>query len=372
MKIALVCDDLVQFGGAERVVKAVSEIWPDAPIYTSVASKEWLGIFQERKVKVITSFLQKLPFAPKLNRYYSPFLIHILAFQSFDFSKFDVVLSLSSRYAHFIKTKSSTKHICYMNTPGRMFWEPFDYFQTESFGYLSGLKRAGRILLQFPLSMIRVLDYVSAQQVDNFIVNSQTAKRRIDKHFHRESEIIHPFFDLKTTKHYIESPGKHFLVITRLVSWKKVEIAIQACEELGEKLVVIGEGPDLNRLKSYAGKNTEFLGYVSEQEKEKLISECKALIVTQWEDFGIAPLEAMSEGKMVIAYGRGGVLETVIPGVTGEFFYGQNKNLLVEQIKIFDSMRYNPQVCKTRAEEFSKQKFQDKIRFYVSQLDKVY
>jgi glycosyltransferase involved in cell wall biosynthesis len=362
MKLAIVCDDLIQKGGAEKIVEAMSDLFPEAPIYTSVASSEWLEKYKKKNREVKTSFLQKFPFSEKINRYYSPFLLHILAFESFDFSNFDVVLSSSSRYAHFIVTKPETKHICYMHSPGRMFWEPFDYFESEGFGILKPLKFLAGSFLKLPLSYIRMADLNASKKVDVFLANSKTSQRRIKKYYRRDSKIVYPFIDFEKFSDVKPELGNYFLIITRLSSWKKVEIAISACEKLGENLKIIGEGPDLKRLKSMSGPNTEFLGYVSEEEKIETIRNCKAVIITQKEDFGIVPLEAMACGKPVIAFGAGGALETVLQGRAGEFFEEQKPLSLEKTLLEFDADKYDSDLCKSRASDFDRKIFEEEIR----------
>lgn len=360
MKLAIVCDDLVQYGGAEKVVEAVAETFPEAPIYTAVASKEWLKRLKGRKV--ITSFFQRFPFSVKLNRYYAPFFLHSLAFESFDFSDFDVVLSLSSRYAHHVITKPQTKHICYMHSPGRMFWEPFDYFENENYGILKPIKKLAPWFLKYPLSYLRGLDYSKAQKVDKFYVNSKISKARVKKYYGRDSEIIYPFANLDLFLNIEPQQGDYYLVLTRLSPWKRVDIAVRACSNLKLPLKIIGDGPDRRRLESMAGQTCDFLGYIDEVEKAKVISGCKAVIITQKEDFGIVPLEVMACGKPVIAYGVGGSTETVLDGFTGRFFDEQTPEGLEKVLKIFNEKNYDSNICRKRAKEFSKKKFQEKLK----------
>jgi len=361
MKLAIVCDDLVQYGGAEKVFEAVAETFPEAPVYTAVASKEWLKRLKGRKVT--TSFFQKFPFSVKLNRYYAPFFLHSLAFESFDFSDFDVVLSLSSRYAHHIVTKPQTKHICYMHSPGRMFWEPFDYFEKENYGILKPIKKLAPWFLKYPLSYLRVLDYNKAQKVDKFYANSEITKARIKKYYKKDSEIIHPFANLDLFLYLEPKEGDYYLVLTRLSPWKRVDIAVQACSSLNLPLKIIGEGPDRKRLESMAaGASCEFLGYIDDEEKAKVIAGCKAIIITQKEDFGIVPLEAMACGKPVIAYGAGGSTETVLDGLTGRFFGEQTSESLEKVLKIFNERNYDSDKCKKRAREFNKERFQESLK----------
>jgi len=363
MKIAIVCDDLIQFGGQERLVLALSDIWPNAPVYSSYISKKWQKILADKDRKYVTSFMQNLPFVEVFNRNYSVFLAHILAFESFDFSEYDVVLSISSRYAHHVITKPTTKHVCYMNSPGRMFWESADYFAEEDLKKSRLTKRLFECFIAFPLNILRMLDYVAAQRVDVFIANSRTPQERIKKYYQRDSEVAYPFADLdrfKVAKTFSEAD--YFMVVTRLAQWKRVDIAVQACRRLGLKLKVVGDGPALGDLKKIADKNVEILGWLDDTAVAKLYAESLAIINTQCEDFGICPLEAMASGKPVIAYGKGGALETVLAGITGEFFAKQTPESLMEVLKQFNSSKYNPEKCRNQAEKFSRKVFEQSIK----------
>ncbi len=349
-------DDLIQFGGAEKLLLAIHDIWPDAPVYTSVVSKKWRKVCKDLNITVKSSFMQHLPFIEKLNRFYSLLLFHVLAFESFDFSQYDVVLSISARYAHGIITKPHTKHICYMNSPGRMFWEPHNYFENEKIGSWA---------VQPILSHLRLWDYSAAQRVDHFIANSKTPQARIKKYYGRESTIIYPFVDTHKFKPVNTPNGNYYLIITRLLAWKHVEIAIRACIDLNISLKIVGEGPALSALKSIATANIEFLGYVSESQKLTLLQTCKAVINTQHEDFGIVPLEAMACGRPVVAYGKGGVLETVVPGTTGEFFYDQTSVALKKVLTGFNPAKYSSQTCRAQADRFTKTLFERNITLYL-------
>ena len=368
MRIALVHDDLIQHGGAERLLLALHELWPNAPIYTSVASKEWIEFCLKEKIHLKTSFMQRLPFAARLNRFYSLLYMHVLAFESFDFDSYDIVVSVSSRYAHGIITKPATTHICYMNSPGRMFWEPHMYFKYETYGSLNRFKKLLDLVVVFPLTLFRMWDFSAAQRIDYIIANSITPQKRIKKYYKRDSSIIYPFVEKpevlskRTDKHMSD----YYLVISRLVSWKRVDIAIKACEELGLKLKIVGNGPASEDLKSLASKDTEFLGYVSEEEKNILIENCIAVVNTQYEDFGIVPLEAMIRGKPVIAFGKGGALETVIPEKTGELFYEQSANSLKEAILNSRNKKYLVNDCVFHAVKFEKRVFMKKMKDFVN------
>lgn len=374
MKVALVCDDLIQHGGHERIVMGFCEMFPDAPLYTTAVSKSWEKICVAKNINLVTTFVQKLPFIEKLNRFYSVFMLHILALQGFDFSKYDLVISLSSRFAHGVITRPQTLHVCYMSTPGRMFWEPSEYFKNESFGLMSFFKTLIRLFLVIPLHIIRLWDYVSAQRVDYFIANSVLTKRRIKKYYKRDSVVINPFINdelLSRDISQLNEDKDYFCVISRLVSWKKIDLAIEACKLLNKKLIIIGVGPDLARLRSIAdkNKNIEFKGYVTESDKYSILSGCTALINTQREDFGIVPLEAMALGKAVIAYNSGGVLETVLSGQTGLFFEEQTVDSLSKAIKAFNPSDYSSADCKNQASKFLFSNFKANVITY---LDSVY
>jgi glycosyltransferase involved in cell wall biosynthesis len=283
MRIAIVCDDLIQFGGAEKLVMAVSEIWPDAPIYTSVISEKWKEICIKKRIEVRTSFMQKLPAVEKLNRYYSPFFLHCLAFESFNLNDFEIVLSISSRFSHGAITQPQTKHICYMNSPGRMFWESDSYFEKESYGILKLIKFLARPFLSLSLSILKLWDYTASHRVNYFIANSKTPQARIKKYYGIEAPIIYPFVDM--TNKPSSGQGDYFLTISRLQSWKRLDIVVNACSKLNLSLKIIGDGPDMQNLKNIAGSSVEFLGYVDDKKKNELLGECKALIQAQKEDF---------------------------------------------------------------------------------------
>ena len=379
MKIAIVFDDLIQRGGAERLLSAIHEIWPDAPVYTSVASDDWLSLCEQREIILKTSFMQRFPFKKKLNRFYSVFGLHILAFESFDFSGYDIVLSISARYAHGIITKPGTKHICYMNSPGRMFWDPASYFDQES-----DLVHILRPLIALFLSLTKLWDYTIAQRVDCFIANSEISQQRIRKFYNRTSEIIYPFveFSKKVGTQHINSPqnpltangtygNNYFVVLTRLLPWKRVDIAVEACKKLKLNLKITGDGPARKKLEKVAdgSHNIEFLGYVNEDEKWQILANCRALILTQAEDFGIASLEAMSVGKPVVAFRAGGALTTVVEGSTGEFFDEQTVESLCRVLKIFDKSRYASDKCRAQVLGFSEHSFVASLKNFI---DNVY
>lgn len=374
MKLAIVCDDLIQKGGAENVFLDVLSLYPSGIVYTSIISKQWKKKLDDLGVTYKTSFIQHLPFASKLYRFYSILYLHVLAFESFKFDGFDVVLSMSSRYAHFIYTKPEVKHICYMHSVGRMFWETTDYFKSEFW------KKFISIIYPF-LFFIRLTDFIAAQRVDLFIANSIVTRNRIKKYYKRDALILNPSVDVSVFEKYSKQLEKskkidnYFLVLSRLVSWKRIDIVVKAFNILSKnnkdfnyKLKIAGTGSDLFRLKNLAlgNSNIEILGHVSDQERIALLVNCKALINPQYEDFGITPVECMASGKPVIAYGKGGVLESIMPNKTGLFFYDQNVKSLVSVLETFDQYKFISDNCYTQARKFDITVFKTKLKTIIN------
>ncbi len=367
LKVTVGHDDLtVPYAGGEKIFCAIAEIFPQADIFTSMATKEWRERLKGRKV--LTSFMQRIPFKRKLQRALFPF--YPIAFESFNFTDYDLVISSSTRFAHGVITKPETKHICYMHSPGRMFWESEVYF-----GEGSKLKT----LLSPALSYLRLWDRIAAQRVNQFIANSKNIAGKIKKYYGREAKIVHPFLDLERFKlnNRTTEPASaealvnrqlnnYFLVVTRLAPWKRVDIAVRAAKRVGVRLKVVGGGSDKKRLQQMAhveGKrsNVEILGSVSDEKLVELYRNCRAFIMTQEEDFGITSLEAQASGKPVIAYSAGGALETVVKGKTGEFFSPQAEEALAKVLRSFDPGKYDPETCRANAEKFSKERFQKQI-----------
>ncbi len=361
MKIALAHDDLVQQGGAERVFAEIVSLWPQADIYSLMASP-WAKI---KYPHLKTSFLQKIPFSRSF-LYKFLFFLHPLAWNAFDFSAYDLVISSSARFAYGLPTKAGTVHISYINHPGRMFWEPDSYAS-------SPLSKAA---LKLVSSCFRRWSRSAASRVDYFLANSRHVAGKIEKYWGREAEIIYPFvgekeFYRKSTPGVdlpLGAAGKYFLVISRLVSWKKLEVAVEACSRLHKRLLVVGEGPDRGRLESFAGPSVEFLGRLKRSVMIDYLKGCEALLHPQQEDFGIVPLEAMACGKPVIAYRGGGVLETVLEGETGVFFNNQTSSSLSEVLSDFSSRKFSEAACRYQAGRFSKEVFRRRLRETVERL----
>lgn len=357
MKIALVHDDLLQWGGAERVVKAMTEVWPKAPIYTSIASDRIVYEHFAKQTIIDAKFLH-VPFRSQIRRVIFP--VYPKIFQAFDLSGYDVILSSSTRFAHMVQKSNGTTHVTYCHTPARYFWEFDDYMQAER---AAGVKKA---LIHPFLQVMRQLDYKAAQQVDQFIANSNNTAKKIKKIYGKQARIIKPFAEDIFFKAKDQPKDDYFLVVTRLLPWKRVEIAIEACRLLNKKLVIVGTGPDKARLENLArGTRTEFVEHLTDAKLIPYYSKSKALLVTQAEDFGLTPLEAQACGTPVIAFKKGGVLETILPNQTGIFYSEQSANSLALALKRFERLEFNRIVCKMNASKFTKQSFQQQLKEFV-------
>lgn len=364
-------DDLtVPFEGGGKVFSAIAEAFPSADVFTSLAVPERLAEFPDRKV--LTTFMQGIPFKRKLQKVL--FCLYPLAFESLDLSDYDLVISSSARFAHGVITRPETKHVCYMHSPGRMFWESDKYFVNKP--WLG-------VLLAPALSYLRLWDYTAAQRVDQFVANSKNIARKIKRYYGREAIVIYPFVDLDkfqplAVSHKPLAGDAYFLIVTRLEPWKRVEIAVEAAQQAGANLKIVGRGPDRRRLERLADVKSkksngrdqrsliakgaiEILGGVGDEELVGLYQNCSALIMTQEEDFGITSLEAQACGRPVIAYGAGGSRETVIEGKTGEFFFPQTAESLAEMLKKFKPGNYDSKDCRRNAERFSRIRLKEAI-----------
>jgi len=356
MKIALVHDFLAQDGGAEKILSAFQEVWPQAPTHLLFYDRDHINPeFFNHPIK--TSFLQKMPGGISKYQWYLPLMP--FATEQHNLGDFDVVLSSSSLFAKGVITNPKTLHLCYCHTPPRFLWN-------EMHQYIEDLKynRLVKKIIPFVLKSLRQWDLMAASRVDHFIANSQTVKARIDKYYRRPSDVIYP--PVKTKNFYI-SPKieNYFLAGGRLVGYKKFDIIVQAFNRLGMPLKIFGAGPMMEKLKKIAKKNVEFLGQITEQEKSKLFAECLAFINPQIEDFGITAIEAMASGRPVIAYGQGGAQETIVPDKTGEFMDEQSWEELGNRVIRFAPENYNPALIRSHAQQFDEERFKNLIRDYV-------
>lgn len=361
MKIALVYDRVNKWGGAERVLLALHDLFPDAPLYTSVYSPEtaaWASVFP----KVIPSFLQNFPLAAIHHELYA--LLMPIAFEQFNFDQYDLVISVTSEAAKGIITKPGTKHICYCLTPTRYLWSGYGAY------FPNGLKRW---IVQPAIRYLRGWDKVAAQRPDVLVAISKTVADRIKKYYGREVEVVYPpvsrlknkqslALRTKSEKLKVAIQNKnYFLIVSRLVPYKRVDLAIEAFNSLGLPLVVVGTGSEEGKLRRMAKSNIRFVGQLTDEELAQYYKEARALIFPQEEDFGIVALEAQSLGTPVVAYRAGGALETVIQGQTGEFFWPQTTEALVRAIKSFRKENYDENLVMKNAQKFSKERFKREL-----------
>lgn len=357
MKIALVHDYLAQDGGAERVLTAFHEIWPDAPIFVLFYDKEKLPQFARADIR--ESFIARLPFGRTRYQWYLPWMP--LATERHNLSDFDVIVSSTSAFAKGILTRPGAVHISYCHTPTRYLW-------TDMHTYIRSLRynRFVKALLPRLMHKLRLWDKASVDRVDHFIANSDTVRRRITKFYRRESDILYPPVD---TDLFSISPqiGDYFLTGGRLVPYKRFDLVVETFNRLNIPLKIFGSGSELERLKNIAKPHITFLGRVTDEEKARLLRQAKAFIHPQVEDLGITPIESMASGRPVIAYGVGGVTETVIPGVTGTFFYDQTWEALLDTVIHFDATAWDAQRIRAHALKYDVQAFKKKIEAYVTQ-----
>ncbi len=346
------------------MLAALSELYPKAPIYTLLYDEEKCGeVFP--KEKIITSGLQKLPsFARKNVKYLLPLVPRTV--EEFDFSKFDLVISSSSAFTHGIITPPSTHHICYFHSPMRFAWDwTHEYIKEQKIGVIKKMAVAAM------LKKIRMWDQSASDRSDTAIANSIHVQRRIKKYYRRDSEVIYPPVDISRFS-ISKTRGDYFLIISTLTPYKKVELAVQLFNKIHKKLVIIGEGPHREYLQSIAGDTIEFLGWKDDKTAKEYMMNCRALIFPGEEDFGITPVEAMACGKPVLAYGEGGVKESVIAGVTGEFFNEPTVTSMEDGLArlMQNEKTYDPKACRAQARKFSKEIFMEKMKGAVSRITK--
>ena len=357
MKLAIAHDFLNQYGGAERVVEILHEIYPDAPIYTSIYIPENLPD-SFKKMNIKTSFMQKLPFINKLFKYY--LIFYPKAFESFDLKEYDVILSSSSAFAKGIIPGNNSLHICYCYTPTRFIWNYSNYTKKENYRLIISK------LLPLVIKKLKTWDLGTIKRIDYFISISESIKGKIIENYNRDSEVIYPPVDCKAFK-ISEEVKNYFLIVSRLNSYKNIDLAIKSFSNLGLNLKIVGKGPYRERLEKMAGHNVEFLGRVSDEDLIKLYGSCRAFIFPGEEDFGIAPLEAQASGRPVIAYAKGGALETIVQGVTGLFFTVDTVESIINTITEFIRIEkdFNQNVIRENALKFDKEVFKNKINIFI-------
>lgn len=373
LRIALVHDWLNQSGGAENVLEELVDLFPAAPVYSSMYAPDLMPDTY-RGWDIRTSFMQHLPAIAKHHQPYMP--VYPLAFQRMNLSGYDLILSNKSGFCHGVKTSDPTTgrkamHVCYCLTPTRFLWLYDQYRQREQ------INTPLHLALQPVLALLRRWDWAAAQRVDRFIAISTEVQTRIARIYNRESVIIHPPVDtdyfcpdaacVQGEAARVETaPAGYYLIVSRLIPYKRIDLAVEAFREMPQaRLVIVGEGRDRAELEARATPNIEFLGRQPRAHIRKLMQGCTAFIFPGLEDFGITPVEAQAAGRPVIAFGGGGALDTVVPGVTGEFFSPQTPAALQSVVEEFEPARYTVEACRRQAERFSAATFRRKLLNYL-------
>lgn len=356
MKVAFVYDRVNKFGGAEQVLNALRLIWPHAPLYTAVYNQKtspWAKPFQ-----VKPSFLQSFPLAKTYHELY-PMLTPI-AFETFNFDQYNVVISVTSAEAKAILTKPKTLHLSYCLTPTRYLWShQQQYLNEPGLGILSKL---GRTVFKHSYPYLKKLDYLASTRPDQYLAISTTVQKRIKQYYQRDSSIIYPPVN---TSNFSYRPSKgYYLLVSRLVPYKKVDLAIKTFNQLDQKLIIVGSGRYQKSLARLAKPNIEFKSQVNDSSLIKLYQNCKALIMPQEEDFGIVAIEAQASGKPVIAFNKGGALDTVLPNQTGLFFTKPTVDSLSKAVKQFSLHKWNHQLIQAHAKQFDLKYFLSKFKTY--------
>lgn len=366
-RIAIVQDLLIQSGGAEEVLREIKRLYPEAPVYTLVYDKDFVPEdFRDWDIRPV-GWSQRLPRIHRWYKYYMP--LYPTMIEQMDLREFDLVVSSSYLVAKGILTRSETLHLSYCHTPMRQAWELyFDYKHgyTESGFFLK--RDLFKFFYPIILNYVRMWDRLAADRVDYFASNSHETQKRISKFYRRDSEIIYPPVDVdRFTPVDSSMVGDFYLCLSRMVPYKRIDLAIRAFKKMGKPLYVAGDGPHLPQLMKDSASNIKFLGRIDDQTKRELLSTCRALVFPGREDFGIVPVEAQASGRPVIAYGVAGVREGVIEDKTGVFFMEQTEDSLIEAVERFESMDFDREDILQSARRFDRKVFQEKMRAWVDE-----
>lgn len=357
-RVAIVHDFLMQMGGAEKVVEVLHEMYPDAPIYTSAFDRDAMPAHY-RDWDVHTTFLQRLPLKRRTHR--AALLLYPAAFESFDLSNFDLVISSSSWFAKGVITQPHTTHICYTHTPMRLAWMPNSYMKEERISMMM------RTAMAPALNYLRSWDVQASMRVDHYVANSRIVADRIQKFYRRDSAVIAPPVD--TNRFYVApETDDYYIMVTRLAPYKRLDLAVRALTQLNRPLKIVGTGRYMDQLKKIAGPRVEFLGRVSDAELPTLLARARAYIMPGMEDFGIAPVEANAAGRPVIALGVGGALDSQIDGVTGVLFREPTVESLIEAIERADRINFDPAQIRAHAQSFDRETFKARMSDYIERV----
>ena len=356
MKLALVHDWLNQIGGAEDVLAVLNGMYPKSPIYTSIYAPDIMPeAYQSWDIR--TLWMDRLP---GIYNHHQPYLpLYPLAWGRLDLSEYDVILSNKSGFCHGFKHRGV--HVCYCLAPTRYVWQLDSYIARE------GLGRIAAAALRPLVAWLKRWDYNAAQRVDHFIAISTEIQARIKQYYDRDSVIIYPPVDIERFNVQAE-PEDYFLIVSRLIPYKRIDLAVQAATRLNLPLKIGGKGRDMERLQAMAGPTVEFLGYVPDEDLPNLMARAKAFIFPGLEDFGITPVQAQAAGRPVIAYGGGGALDTVIPGKSGEHFHEMTVESLMDVMQGFDADQYDPAWMRQHAAKFDNSVFDAEIRAFIERV----
>ncbi|MFB9055248.1 glycosyltransferase [Mariniflexile ostreae] len=361
MKKALIHDWYYVNGGAEKVIQSFNNIWSDFEHFALIdflADKERDEIFTGNSKIINTSFIQKLPTAKSNHRKFLQLFPH--AIEQFDLREYDLVLSSSASIAKGVLTSQNQLHICYCHSPMRYAWDLYYQYLKES--NLKGIKG---MYARYILHKMRIWDVTSSNRVDYFIANSKFIAKRIKKIYNRDSTVIYPPVDVNNFR-LVDKKEDFYFTASRMVSYKKIELIVRAFNKMpNKKLLVSGEGPEFNKIKRIANENIELLGFVKSARLKECLENAKAFVFAAEEDFGIIPVEAQACGTPVIAYGKGGVLETIIKNKTGVFFYKQDVESVINAVKEFETMTFDYKKIRENTLRFSKERFETEVKNFV-------
>jgi glycosyltransferase involved in cell wall biosynthesis len=358
LRVAIVHDWLNQVGGAENVLEELHALFPDAPIYTAMY---WPAVMPAayRHWDIRTTWLDKIQLSKTHHQWF--LLAYPFAFRSLDLSAYDVVISNKSAFCIVARTRSNARHFCYCLTPTRFVWNFDGYVRGE------GASRLARLAVPPCLPYLQSVERQAAQRVHHFAAISRVVQQRIQRHYQRDSQVLYPPVATSRFRMNTRSPDDFFLVVSRLIPYKRIDLAVQAFNQLGWPLVIIGDGRDRAQLEALAKSNIKFLGRLSNAETDEYRYRCRAFIFPGEDDFGIASVEAMAAGRPVIAYAAGGALDTVVEDVSGTFFTEPTADSLSAAVQHFQTMRFDATAIQTHARTFSAENFRERFMEFVNQ-----
>nr|WP_157178297.1 glycosyltransferase [Terriglobus roseus] len=358
IRIAFVQDNFVQAGGGERVAEEIARALPTAKVFTTVTVEARLTAYMRTR-NIVKTWMQHLPNVKKYYRHY--FLLYPIALRGLNLKGYDLIVSSCYGFAKMLPKPKGAVHVCYCHTPTRWIWRYEDYISRET------LNPVVNAVLSRVTRLLRGLDQKAANNTDFFIANSTVVAERIREYYNRDSIVMFPAIDCSRFT-VADQTDDYYLVISRLAGYKRVDLAIQACNELGRKLIVVGEGPDRPRLEGMAGDQITFAGRAPDEQVAHLLSHCKAFLFPGEEDFGLTPLEAAASGRPVIAFGKGGALDTVVDGVTGVHFARPTAESMKDAMLRAETIAWDPQALRTHAEGFDRIHFARKFVHYLQQI----